>query len=137
MVKVHSWMLVFACASFLIACGDDEPASKLTNTKLIVEVAPFQLAEGIDEATLIKASDAVQTDFLSKQSGFIKRDLLKGKENQWVDIIYWNSLQDAEKAIKNAEKSRACLKYFSLLIGPDPDDPSAGVSHFERIMTYQ
>jgi hypothetical protein len=137
MGKVPSVILLFAFTLFLSACGDDEPASKLTNTKLIVEWAPFQLAEGIDEATLIKISAAVQTDFLSKQSGFVKRDLLKGKDNQWVDILYWNSREEAEQAFKNAEKSPACLKYFSLMIGPDPDDPSAGVSHFEQIMTYQ
>jgi hypothetical protein len=105
--------------------------------KLTVEWAPFQLAEGVDEATLLAASAALQGEFLSKQSGFIKRELVKAKDNQWVDLVYWNSLEEAEQAAKNAaNNSPICFKYFELMVGADPDDPSAGVIHLEVVETY-
>jgi len=104
--------------------------------KVTVEWAPFQLAEGVDEATLLATSEALQSEFVSKQSGFIKRELLKANDNQWVDLVYWNSLEEAEQAAKNAANSPVCFKYFELMVGADPDDPSAGVLHFEVVETY-
>ena len=108
----------------------------MTN-RIIVEWAPFQLADGVDEATLLEASDALQKGFLSKQSGFIKRELLKGKDNQWVDILHWSSLMEAKQAAKNVANSPICHKYFQLLCAADHSNPNAGVSHFEQVKTWK
>ena len=105
--------------------------------KVTVEWAPIQLAEVVDETALLAASEALQSEFVSKQSGFIKRELLKANDKQWVDIVYWNSLEEAEQAARNAMNSPVCLRYFELMVGADPDDPSAGVLHFEVAQTYQ
>ncbi len=104
--------------------------------KVTVEWAPFQLAAGVDEAALLAASAALQSEFVSKQSGFIKRELVKAKDNQWVDLVYWHSLEEAEQAARNAMNSPVCLKYFELMVFPDPADPSAGVMHLEVVKTY-
>lgn len=117
--------------------SNNRTVSRLASQKLIVEWAPYKVAEEIDEATLLEASEALQTEFISKQSGFISRELLKGQGNQWVDIIYWNSLEEAEQASQNAANSPICLKYFALMIDADPNDPSAGVTHFEQVKTYK
>ncbi len=111
-------------------------ASPTTSNRLTIEWAPFTLVEGVDEATLIAASDVLQTEFLSQQPGFIKRELLKGHNNQWVDIVYWNSRAEAEQAARNAANSPVCYKYFALMVGADHDDPNAGVLHFEQVKTY-
>lgn len=106
------------------------------NQNVIIEWAPFELAEGFDEKTLLQASEALQKDFLSKQKGYIRRELLKGKNNQWVDLVYWESREDAEQAAKNAAQSAACRNYFQCMLAADHDNPSGGVLHFERIETY-
>ncbi len=111
-------------------------ASRTTNNTLTIEWAPFTLVEGVDEAALLAASDVLQAEFLSKQRGFIKRELLKGKNDQWVDIVYWNSLEEAEQAARKAATSPVCYKYFALMVGADHDDPNAGVLHFEHVKTY-
>jgi hypothetical protein len=134
MRKISSYAMLLACVLLFKACSDNE---KLANTKLIVEWAPFTLAEGVGEATLIEASNALQTDFLNKQRGFIRRDLLKGKNNQWVDIVYWSSQADADQASKNAANSPACHQYFSLMAEVNHDDPGEGVLHFEQVKIYQ
>ena len=111
-------------------------APQTTSSTLTVEWAPFTVVEGVDEATLLAASNALQMDFLSKQPGFINRDLLKGNDNQWVDIVYWNSRDEAEQAARNAANSPVCYKYFALMVGADHDDPSAGVLHLDHVKTY-
>ncbi len=102
----------------------------------VIEWAPFELAEGYDEKALLQASATLQKDFLSKQKGFIRRELLRGKGKQWVDLVYWQSREDAEQAHQNAASSAVCRNYFQCMLAADHDDPSAGVFHFERIETY-
>jgi hypothetical protein len=103
---------------------------------VIVEWAPFELAEGFDEKALLQASEVLQKEFLSKQKGFIWRELLKGENNQWVDLVYWKSREDAEQAVKNAANSLVCRGYFQCMLAADHDNPGAGVLHLERIETY-
>ncbi len=137
MSKIDFYATVFVSAIVLIALRFDKPTEKQMNENPTIEWAPFKIAHGVDEATLIKASNELQAEFISKQSGFIKRELLKGKDNQWVDIIYWRSREEAEQAGKNAMNSAICQKYFSLMASFDPNDPNAGVFHFEQVKTYQ
>ncbi|EMY76776.1 hypothetical protein LEP1GSC060_3316 [Leptospira weilii serovar Ranarum str. ICFT] len=106
------------------------------STEWIVEWAPFTLLEGKDENLLLEASAALQSDFLSKQEGFIKRELLKGSDNRWVDLVYWKNKKAVEKAMENASVSSACSQYFHLMAEADPDNPGEGVSLFTAKRIY-
>lgn len=98
-----------------------------------VEWAPFEVADGVSEETLLQASERVHNEFLVKQKGFIKRELLKGDNDLWVDVVYWASKEDAQLAIEDAANSQACGGYFELMTGVDHDNLGEGVSHFSRI----
>ena len=65
---------------------------------LIVEIAQFKLAAGVSDEDFLHEAEAVQKNFLEKQSGYIDRELLKDKDGQWVDILHWNSIGEAQKA---------------------------------------
>ncbi len=104
---------------------------------VIVEWAPFTIMPGTDETMLVKASDDIQNNFIGKQRGFIKRELLKGKDGRWVDIVYWSSREDAELAGRNAMESPVCAAYFGLMATVDHNDPNAGVWHYERIKAWK
>ncbi len=127
-----------AVATICLAFSALAPAEENTpdDSGVVVEWAPFELIDGTDEATLLQLSEKVQSTFLDKQDGFIQRELLRGKDSQWVDIVYWASMEAAEQAATNAATSVACREYFSLMIGPDPEDPTAGVLHLERVRIY-
>ena len=102
----------------------------------VIEWASFRLAEGMNEATFLAASDAMQTGFLGKQKGFVKRELVKTGDGQWADVVYWASRADAESAMPNAMKNTAALKYFELLRGVDDEHPEPGVSHLVIMESY-
>ena len=116
--------------------GSQPTTARTTSQPIALEWAPFTVVAGTDEATLLAAADLVQTEFLSQQPGFIKRELLKGHNNQWVDIVYWNSRAAAEQAARKAATSPVCYQYFALMVGADHDDPNAGMLHFEQVKTY-
>lgn len=112
------------------------PETAHSQTSYTIEWAPFTLAEGIDEATLLSASEVLQRDFLSKQPGFLHRELLKGSANQWVDIIHWVSREAVEQAMRKAQESPTCHRYFTLMVPPAEDDPTGGISFFKQVRYY-
>lgn len=108
----------------------------MNNVNRIVELAPIELADDVSEDCFIKASDVFQRDFLSKQRGFVKRDLLKDKDGGFIDLIYWESQEDAENVLKQAESSEVCHAYFAVMKGADVEDAGAGIKHLICVNSY-
>lgn len=108
---------------------------------MVVEWAPFEVREGVSNEQLLQASEHLQNEFLVKQKGYIKRELLKGEGKQWVDLVYWASEEDAQAATQNAMNSEACGAFFGLMEGiSDPEeaiDPAEGVFHYKRMAGWE
>lgn len=103
---------------------------------IAVEWAPFTLADGANEERLLRASEALQADFLGRQAGFIRRELIHGPDGQWVDIVHWESIEAAETAMRNAAESPVCREYFHLMKSADHNDAAGGVTLFVLRRTY-
>lgn len=65
--------------------------------KPTLEIVLFRLKPGVQEAAFLEANRAVQTD-LQKASGYIRRELSRNEDGQWLDMVYWNSLAEAKQA---------------------------------------
>ena len=46
----------------------------------------------------MQEAEAVQKNFLEKQSGYIDREPLKDKDGQGADILHWSSMEEEQKA---------------------------------------
>ncbi|MGH2626947.1 MAG: hypothetical protein ACRDHY_09895 [Anaerolineales bacterium] len=103
----------------------------------VIEWAPFRLADGVSEDRLLAASRELQDAFLARQLGFVRRELLRGKDGEWVDLVEWTDRPSAEAVTKAAAASPACLSYFRLMVGGSEVDPANGVSHFDRVAAYE
>jgi hypothetical protein len=102
---------------------------------MCVEWAPFILVPGVGEAALLEASERLQIGFLDNLEGFLKRELLKEKEDHYVDVVWWRSREDAEAVMQTAFKHPICLDYFKLMVPPE-GNPGEAVLHFRSIKTY-
>ena len=102
----------------------------------VVEWAPFRLKPGITDAELLAASEALQRDFLSRQDGFVGRELLRGANGQWADLVYWRDDESAHAIMQAVADSPACMAYFHLMEGANAADPGAGVLHLHRVRAY-
>jgi hypothetical protein len=100
---------------------------------MIVEWAAFRIAKGVSEEQVVKAARDIQEEFLAKQRGFIRRELLRGEGGQWADLIYWKDRASVDAAMKEAESSPVCHLYFKVM---EPVSAS-GVLLFERSATYE
>jgi hypothetical protein len=91
----------------------------------------------VTDAQLLDASAALQRDFLAQQPGFRRRELLRGSDGQWVDLVYWDSAEAAAAVMPRVAESPVCQAYFHLMIGADAADAAAGVQHFGIAGRYE
>ena len=103
---------------------------------VVVEWAPFRLAEGARAAGLLEASEALQRDFLQHQPGFVRRELLRDEAGRWVDLVVWNDHSSAMAAMRAAEASPVCQAYFHLMAGGGETSAGTDVVHLRRIRVY-
>ena len=107
------------------------------NNRLYIVLAPIQLKDGIDEKTLLEASEAFQTSFASRQQGIQKRMLMRGKYGGYADLVFFESKEAAERVTEAEAKSPECLEFFQIMKAPDENLPDMGVLSFELMETYE
>ena len=103
---------------------------------VVIEWAPFRAAAGVSDEAIVAASEALQRDFLRHQPGFVRRELLRGADGQWVDLVQWRDQAAADAVVDAIGSSPACQAYFRLMDGADAADPAAGVLHLRRVRAY-
>lgn len=104
---------------------------------VVIEWAPFRLAPGVTEAALLEASESIQRDFLERQPGYVRRELLRGDDGRWVDLVVWRDEATAQAAMEAAGTSETCGAYFQLMTGLDSPDPASGLLHLRRVRAYE
>ena len=83
----------------------------------VCEIAMFRLRPGVDRERLLMESDRVG-NWLRQRSGFVGRELLEDETGQWVDLIRWETMEDAMSAFAEFEQDPEMNDFISLL---DPD----------------
>lgn len=101
---------------------------------ITIEWAPFETTEHVTAEALLDAANKLEQQFLVKQPGYIRRELLQGDSNKWVDLVYWDSPQNAALAVKAADESDAFHEYFSLMIGVE--NAEDGIAHYKQVKTW-
>ncbi|WP_027840255.1 hypothetical protein [Mastigocoleus testarum] len=66
----------------------------------VVEIAKFKLRNGIADADFLVEDKKVHEMVIKQQPGYIKRTTVKSEDLEWVDLVWWNSLEEAQKAAK-------------------------------------
>jgi hypothetical protein len=102
---------------------------------MYIMLAPARLKPGVDEATMISASDKFETDFVRKQAGIVRRHLLRGKDGDYADLVFFESKEAADRVIEAEMTSPDCALFFSLM-EMDESAPDIGVLAFEQIKSY-
>lgn len=104
-------------------------------TNPITLLAPIKLATGKTEADLLATSDRFQKEFANDQPGLIRRELIRTGEGEYLDIVQFRSMEDAEAIIEKEKESTACRAFFSV-INMDTADTSDSVKFYQSLATY-
>ncbi len=106
-------------------------------TNPITILAPIKLAAGKTEADLLAASDRFQIEFANDQPGLIRRELVRKSDGEYLDIIQFRSMEDAEATIEKEKESAACHAFFSIMdMDMETTDASDGVEFYQSLVTY-
>ncbi len=94
--------------------------------KKALEIVTFKIKDGVNVPDFLKAAAELEEGFARKQEGFLSRTFARREGNEWVDVIRWQTMADAEAAAKAAMESPACAPMFGMI-----DEPSVKMMHFE------
>jgi len=78
----------------------------------VLELVVFSLREGVTPEEFLQTVGPVST-WAKEQPGFISRELIAADNDKWVEIVWWESLAQAEAAAEAAHSSDRCLPMFS------------------------
>ena len=84
------------------------------NTPVTV-IAPIKLAAGKTERDLLAASEVFQADFVSKQAGILRRELVRTGPGTYLDIVQFSSEAEAQNVLALEANSTACLVFFAVM----------------------
>lgn len=81
-----------------------------------IELVRFRLQPGKTSADWLKANEKIN-DWIMRQPGFHFRSLSETDDGEWMDLVYWESLEAAEAAGQKfgAEMMPLCAP----LVAPD------------------
>jgi hypothetical protein len=96
-----------------------------------IAIAPFRLKDGIDQNELLTASDGFEEDFVSTQTGIIRRILVKDDQGGFADIVFFEDLAAIDRVLEAEQNSEVCATFFSIM----EDDDSHRV--FEVLKVYE
>ena len=95
---------------------------------MITEIVIFRLKDGADPDQFLAEAANTQT-FASSQPGFLNRKLHRGEDGkQWVDIVRWQSLEEANKAGEAYLVSPSCAKFNAMI-----DEQDIQMMHLEEM----
>jgi hypothetical protein len=81
----------------------------------VLELVLFKLKDGATREQLLATVDGV-TRWAGSQPGFVSRDLAYSEaDDRWIDVVWWESLEDAEAAAGAAMSSPSCAPMFALI----------------------
>jgi len=103
---------IFITGLFLFFCGFTK---NLYAEEVAVEWAPFVKRTNISDKQLVIAANLVNSEFLIKQKGFIKRELIKKNDKEYADVIHWQTKADAITASEKVNTCVVCGDYFKLM----------------------
>jgi hypothetical protein len=96
----------------------------------VIELVLMKPANGVDDAALLKACDDIMP-FLREAGGYLRRQVLRSDDGQWVDVVYWNSLEEALQAADPIMSTPAGQQLGAVL-----DGPSVRVFHLQQVRKY-
>lgn len=79
-----------------------------------VEIAPFKPKPNVTDKQLLAAIDGMEHS-IRQFPGFLRRETIQMENGTWLDIVYWKDKNTAENALKLAETSEKCQRFFHLI----------------------
>lgn len=103
----------FLLSSALMATFAVQPALAAGQGGKVVEVVTFKLKAGVAAAEFAPIDKAVEREHVARQPGFVSRESAHGADGEWLVIVHWRSVKDADASMASFEKASAAAQFMS------------------------
>jgi len=93
----------------------------------VIEVVTFKLKAGVAAAEFAPIDKAVERDHVARQPGFVSRESAHGADGEWLVIIHWRSVKDADASMASFEKVPAAAPFMAKI-----EASTLSMKRFER-----
>ena len=97
---------------------------------MVIEIVQFKLKSGVSESEFL-AQVAPTFDWLETVDGYISRELLADEHGNWVDLVHWESMEQAEAAQNEMMSSPELGAAFASI-----DESTMQISHLTPQRTH-
>lgn len=101
--------------AFCVACAASSPEAQNTAEPTVIEIATFELANGVDPAQFAPLDAAVERDHVSQQPGFVSRETGYTEQGKWLVIVHWESIDAAEASMASFAAASAAAEFMENL----------------------
>lgn len=91
--------------------------TKMDAPKQIMEVTSFNINEGVDATNFANRDTQVEANFTSKQPGFIKRQSGVDDKGNYVVVVFWESLANADSSMSHFMSDTSVADYGQMIDG--------------------
>ena len=111
----------------LTACNNIKPAHQAQyhdihhsgaateSTANVIEIVSFTLKPSVSYADFAKLDHSVEVDHVAKQKGFVSRESAMGKNGEWMVVVHWASLADADASMASFTKAPIAAEFMGSL----------------------
>jgi hypothetical protein len=93
----------------------------------VVEVVTFKLKAGVSAAEFAPVDKAVGREHVAKQPGFVSRESAHGADGEWLVIVHWRSVKDADASMASFENAPAAAPFMAKI-----EAPTMSMKRFEK-----
>ena len=111
-VAVALWALTASLGPSRSVQGNPEGQTPST-AGVVIEVVTFMLKDGVSAETFRPLDDAVATQHVSKQPGFLARQSAASADGQWLVIVHWRSIEDADASMATFATAPATKQFMA------------------------
>lgn len=86
--------------------------------EIIIEVTSFKIKADVDVAVFEKRDREIKKQYTKKQPGFLKRLSGVNENGEYVVVVYWKTMADAEASMTKFMSDSAVADYAAMIDGP-------------------
>lgn len=80
---------------------------------VVIEIVTLKLKQGVTADEFRPLDRAVELQHAAKQPGFISRESAAGDNGEWLVVVHWRSVEDAEASMASFPNAAAIEPFMS------------------------
>ena len=118
-------VIVILTIVLFTSCKQEQQNLKVMKQANVIEMVYWSPKKGVLKETTIEVMKKLN-GFVKEQRGFISRSTSVSIDGKFLDIVYWETLDDATKASELAMQQPTMVEVFSLI-----DEETMMFKHFD------